>query len=354
MLRTIGVARFEDLLRDVPASLRLKKLALAPGLSEMELLLELRREGQKNAHADRNVSFLGGGVYDHYIPSIVGHLATRGEFITSYTPYQGEASQGTLQFIYEFQSLICGLTRMDVANASMYDGASAVAEAALMALRSRDDGRKEILVSETLHPEAAATLATYLSNLDVAIVPVPEREGTVDLEGLEARVSEATAAVIYQSPNFLGYVEDAAALARIAKARGATVIASVNPVSLSVLAPPGDTGADIAVGEGQPLGNPVAYGGPHFGFFAARAAFTRRMPGRICGRTVDRDGKTAFVLTLQAREQHIRREKATSNICTNHSLCALRATIFLSLIGEAGFRKLGELNVERSHEASLR
>jgi len=349
MLKTLGIASVEELLKDVPASLRVKELKLDEGLSEMELLRVLRRTGQKNAHADRFISFLGAGNYDHYIPSIVPHLAMRGEFITSYTPYQGEASQGTLQFIYEFQSLMCNLTGMDVANASMYDGASAVAEAALMALRGSE--KKELLVSETVHPESIETLKTYLSNLDTPITIVPERNGTMDLDFLKSRVTDKVAAVIYQSPNFLGYAEDGSEIARLSKAKGAVVIASVNPLSLSLFAPPGDTGADIAVGEGQPLGNAVSYGGPHFGFFAAKWDFLRRMPGRICGQTVDRDGKRAFVLTLQAREQHIRREKATSNICTNHSLCALKATIFLAALGEKGFRRMGELNLERAHAA---
>lgn len=320
------------------------------GLSEMDLLLNLRKMGQKNAHADRFVTFLGAGNYDHYIPPIVNQLALRGEFITSYTPYQGEASQGTLQFIYEFQSLICELTRMDVANASMYDGASAVAEAALMALRGEAE-RKEILVAGLVHPESIETIRTYLSNIDAKIRIVPHKKGVTDLAFLKENISQNTAAVIFQNPNFLGYIEDAEAIAEAARAKGALAIASVNPMSLSVIAPPGETGAHITVGEGQPLGNSVSYGGPHFGFFAARSEFMRRMPGRICGMTEDREGKRAFVLTLQAREQHIRREKATSNICTNHSLCALKATIFLTLLGPKGFRRMGELNVERSHDA---
>ncbi len=349
MLKALGVRSVEELLGGIPAGLRLKDLKLAAGLSEMELLRDIRRTGQKNAHADRFASFLGAGNYDHYIPSIVPHLAMRGEFITSYTPYQGEASQGTLQFIYEFQSLICNLTGMDVANASMYDGASSVAEAALMALRGSD--RKELLVAEGIHPESLETLRTYLANLGTPIIRVPERGGVMDLDFLKKRASDKTAAVIYQSPNFLGYAEDGFEIARLAKARGAVVIASVNPLSLGLFASPGETGADIAVGEGQPLGNAVSYGGPHFGFFAARWDFLRRMPGRICGLTEDRDGRRAFVLTLQAREQHIRREKATSNICTNHSLCALKATIFLAALGEKGFRRMGELNLERARKA---
>jgi glycine dehydrogenase subunit 1 len=349
MLKKIGVSSFEDLLTDIPPDLRLKDLKLPEGLSEMELLRSLRKQGQKNAHADRFISFLGGGNYDHYIPPIVGQLATRGEFITAYTPYQGEASQGTLQSIYEYQSLICLLTEMEVANASMYDGATSMAEAVLMILRHTD--RKQIFIAQTVHPESLATLKTYTSNLDVEIVLIPEKGGVTDLNFLKEQISEKTACVIFQSPNFLGFLEDGPEITRISKTQGATVGVAVNPLSLSVLVPPGAYGADIVVGEGQPLGNPVSYGGPHFGFFAVTTEWMRRIPGRICGMTQDLDGKRAFVLTLQAREQHIRREKATSNICTNHALCALKATIFLTLLGDHGFRRLGELNVQGSHEA---
>jgi glycine dehydrogenase subunit 1 len=349
MLRTIGVKDFEALLRDVPEELRLKSMDIPAGLSEMELLRELRRAGQKNAHADRNISFLGAGNYDHYIPSIVNQLATRGEFITAYTPYQGEASQGTLQSIFEYQSLICLLTGMEVSNASMYDGASTMAEVALMVLRHTD--KKEILVADGVHPESFETLITYVSNLNVEVKRIPLKSGTCDVAAFKGLVSDKTALVILQTPNFLGYLDDIAQMAQIAKQKGAVVAVSVNPLALSVLTPPGEEGADIVFGDGRPLGNPVSYGGPHFGFFAVKREWMRRLPGRICGETVDREGKRAFVLTLQAREQHIRREKATSNICTNHALCALKATIFLTTLGPKGFRRMGELNIEQSHIA---
>lgn len=349
MLKAIGVKSFEDLLGDIPKELRVPELSISEGISEQELLSQLRRLGQKNTHSDRFACFLGAGVYDHYIPPLVNHLATRGEFITAYTPYQGEASQGTLQTIYEYQTMICLLTQMDVANASMYDGASSVAEAVLMALRIRP--KKKILVSESLHPEATQTVKTYISNLDVEIVMVPEKQGQVDLSFLKQHLSDDVSAVVFQNPNFLGYLEAGEEISSLAKKHQALVIASVNPLSLGLLRPPGDYGVDIVVGEGQPLGNAMSYGGPHFGFFAVKSEWMRRLPGRIAGLTQDAEKKTAFVLTLQAREQHIRREKATSNICTNHALCALKGLIFLSVLGPKGFRRIGELNVQKSHEA---
>jgi glycine dehydrogenase subunit 1 len=351
MLKTIGVKSFEDLLSGIPADLRVPSsgLKLPGGMSEMELLGDLKKRGQKNQHADRNACFLGAGVYDHYIPAIVGHLATRGEFITAYTPYQGEASQGTLQAIYEYQTMICLLTAMDVSNASMYDGATSVAEAVLLALRGSE--RKKVVLSELLHPETIQTVRTYLTDIPCEIVLAPHQGGKTGLDSLKKLTDSNTACVVYQNPNFLGYVEDTADLSGIAREAGALVIACVNPLSLSILTPPGETGADVAVGDGQPLGNPPAFGGPHFGFFAVKEAHMRKLPGRISGMTQDKEGKRAFVLTLQAREQHIRREKATSNICTNHMLCALKGLIFLSTLGPNGFRRMGELNVQQSHKA---
>lgn len=349
ILRTIGVKSFEELLKDIPEELRLSKMNLPEGISEMQLLNELRKKGQKNMHGGRFASFLGAGLYDHYIPPLVNELASRGEFITAYTPYQGEASQGTLQTIYEFQSYICLLTGMEVANASMYDGASSLAEAALMVLRHTH--RKTIVVSKSLHPESYQTLKTYLSNIDARIVVVPEKKGVTDLSALKKTVNQDAALIIAQSPNCLGAIEDLPAISKIAKDSGAKFAVSSNPLALSLLASPGEVGADIAVGEGQPLGNPIAYGGPHFGYFATTSEFMRKIPGRLSGITEDKDGKRAYVLTLQAREQHIRREKATSNICTNHALCALKASIFLATLGKTGFRRMGELNVERSHHA---
>ncbi|MFT5206791.1 MAG: glycine dehydrogenase subunit 1 [Candidatus Omnitrophota bacterium] len=351
MLQTIGVESFEDLLVDVPKELRTKGIDLPQGISEMELLSLLKQQGQKNFHSDRFACFLGAGVYDHYIPPLVNHLATRGEFITAYTPYQGEASQGTLQTIYEYQSMICMLTGMEASNASMYDGASAVAEAVVLALRAKP-GRTQVIVSDLLHPEYLETVKTYIDNLDSEIVVTQSKNGQLDSKALEAAINDKSACVVLQNPNFFGFVENAQNISDITHAAGALMIACVNPMTLGVLTPPGEYGADIAVGEGQPLGNAMAYGGPHFGFFAVSKALMRRLPGRIAGLTKDKDGRRAFVLTLQAREQHIRREKATSNICTNHALCALKALIFLSALGPHGFKRYSELNLERGHEAA--
>ncbi len=349
MLETIGVSSYEDLLVKIPKSLRNFKMDLPKGTSELELLREMVEIGRENKNFHDYASYLGAGNYDHFVPTAVNVLAHRGEFITSYTPYQGEASQGTLQSIYEFQSLICELTGMDYSNASMYDGASALAEAALLALRS--SGRKTILVPATIHPEYRSVVKTYTSCLDAKIVEIPmASDSGVDLAKLEAALNDDVAAVLVQQPNFFGLLEDVRAVTEAAHKAGALLIACVNPISLGVLESPGEYGADIAVGEGQPLGNPVAFGGPHFGFFAVKAELLRKMPGRICGMSVDKKGRRSFVLTLQAREQHIRREKATSNICTNHSLCALKGAIYLSLLGKKGLKKLALLNIKNAHD----
>ncbi len=349
MLDAIGVKGFEDLVAKVPKNLRQFNLNLPEGTSELELLREMVEIGRQNKNFHDYASYLGAGNYDHFVPTVVNALAHRGEFITSYTPYQGEASQGTLQTIYEFQSLICELTGMDYSNASMYDGASSLAEAALLALRLGT--RKKIIMPVTIHPEYRAVVKTYTSCLDVQTVEIPMGpDGALDFERLKKELDENTAAVLVQHPNFFGLLEDVREIGEAAKKVGALFIACVNPVSLGLLEPPGDYGADIAVGEGQPLGNPVAYGGPHFGFFTVKEDFLRKMPGRIAGMTVDKIGRRSFVLTLQAREQHIRREKATSNICTNHSLCALKGAIYLSLLGKEGLRKLALLNFQNAHE----
>lgn len=349
MLEAIGVSSFEDLIAKVPKSLRDFDLKLPQGKSELELLSEMVDIGRQNKNFHDYASYLGAGNYDHYVPTVVNALAHRGEFITSYTPYQGEASQGTLQSIYEFQSLICELTGMDYSNASMYDGASGLAEAALLALRST--GRKKILVPVTIHPEYRSVVKTYTSCLDVEIVEIPmAADGGLDFGLLKKNLDENTAAVLVQHPNFFGLLEDMRQIGEEAHKVGALFIACVNPVSLGILEPPGDYGADIAVGEGQPLGNPAAFGGPHFGFFTVKEDLLRKMPGRIAGMTVDKVGRRSFVLTLQAREQHIRREKATSNICTNHSLCALKGAIYLSLLGKEGLKKLALLNLKNAHE----
>lgn len=349
ILKTIGVNRFEELISMIPSELKSFKWNLPIGISEIELVQELREAAHLNRHTGKDPCYLGGGVYDHFVPHLVNHLALRGEFITSYTPYQGEASQGTLQSIYEFQSLICELTGMDFSNASMYDGASAFAEAGLMAIRANN--RKKILVAGSVHPEYIDTLRTYLSFIEAEVIVVPFKNGETDIEALKKVLNSEISCVMLQQPNFFGALEDVYKISEMTHQAGALFITAVNPLSLGVIAAPGEYGADIAVGEGQPLGNGLSYGGPHFGFFTVKADLLRKMPGRIAGMTVDTVGRRSFVLTLQAREQHIRREKATSNICTNHALCALKATIYLSLLGQKGLEKIALLNLEKAREA---
>ena len=352
MLRAIGVESFEDLIANVPKALRLARLDLPAGISELELDREFDEIGSANKNFKYHTPYIGAGNYDHFIPAAVDRLAMRGEFLTAYTPYQGEASQGTLQALYEYQSLISELTAMDFSNGSMYDGASSLAEAALLAVRST--GRRKVILPEAVHPEYAAVVRTYLSHLGTEVITAPLVDGGTDAAALERLVGADTAAVIFQQPNFFGFLEDARALADAAHAAGALAIACVNPISLGIVAPPGEYGADIAVGEGQPLGNPVSFGGPHFGFFTVKAELLRKIPGRIAGVSVDADGERAFVLTLQAREQHIRREKATSNICTNQALCALRGAVYLALLGRPGIRKVALLNLQNAAETCKR
>ncbi|MBI3316219.1 MAG: aminomethyl-transferring glycine dehydrogenase subunit GcvPA [Candidatus Omnitrophica bacterium] len=347
ILKAIGVSSFEEIISKIPKKLRDFNLRLAPGVSELELDREMDEIGHANKNFKYFIPYLGAGNYDHFVPAVIDRLTARGEFITSYTPYQGEASQGTLQSIYEYQSLICELTAMDYSNASMYDGASSLAEAVLLALRS--DGRTKILIPRTVHPEYSAVVKTYLSFVRSEIVDIPMKDGAMDLEALEKRLDDTVAAVVIQQPNFFGILEDAQRVSELAHKAGALLIACVNPISLGILEPPGEYGADIAVGEGQPLGNPVSFGGPHFGFFTVKEALLRKIPGRISGMTVDKVGARAFVLTLQAREQHIRREKATSNICTNQALCALKGAVYLTLLGKEGIKKVGLLNLEKAH-----
>ena len=346
MLKAIGAPSLETLLEKVPKGLRQFQLRLPEGVSELDLMREMVDIGKRNKHFHDYACYLGGGNYDHFIPTVVQHLAHRGEFITSYTPYQGEASQGTLQSIYEYQSLLCELTGMDYSNASMYDGASSLAEAALLAIRST--GRTRLLISAGVHPEYRAVVKTYCTALDADIVEIPLKDGATDTGRLRAELKREPAAVLVQQPNFFGVLEDPQDFSAAVRAAGALLIACVNPISLGILDTPGSYGADIAVGEGQPLGNPVSFGGPHFGFFTVKEEWLRKIPGRIVGMTVDKAGRRSFVLTLQAREQHIRREKATSNICTNHSLCALKAAIYLSLLGPTGMRKLALLNLRNA------
>jgi len=336
MLSVAGKLSAEELFSDVPGKVKLKKLpSLPPPLSEPELLEELKAASEKNRLAS---PFIGGGSYNHFIPSVVKHLVSRSEFYTAYTPYQAEASQGVLQAIFEYQTMICELTGMDVANSSMYDGATAMAEAAMLACRhSRKD---EILVSSTVNPEYRKVLKTYAEGADLKVVEIPFDKKT----GLTAdySASDKTACVIMQQPNFFGCIE------KIEK-KGPTLIVSIDPISLGILKAPVNYGADIVVGEGQPLGNPRSFGGPGLGIFAAKKELARLVPGRIVGQTTDADGKRAFCLTLQTREQHIRRERATSNICTNEALAALAAAVYLSIMGKRGLRKVAELCLQKAN-----
>lgn len=349
MLKEMGISSFEELLEDIPKSLRKFSLTLQQGLSEPEALKALKDLSERNTDTEKCISFLGAGAYEHYIPSIVDHLASRSEFYTCYTPYQPEVSQGTLQAIYEFQTFMCELTGMDVSNASLYDGSTALAEAALLALRLNE--KNKIIISRAIHPEYRQVLRTYLEGMHTEIVEIPSPGGITDMDQLEKAIDDKTAAVLIQSPNFFGCIEDMDSFSNIVHKHDALFIACVNPVSLGILKPPGEYYADIAVGEAQVLGNYINYGGPYLGFFTVKKDLLRRMPGRIAGETVDSNGKRCFVLTLQAREQHIRRQKATSNICTNQALLALRACIYLCALGKKGLRELANLNVQKSHYA---
>ncbi len=352
MLAAIGAASLEELFEQVPAELRLARpLDLPPAMGELELTQHLSQLAAANLDAKRAACFLGAGSYDHFIPAAIDALASRGEFYTSYTPYQPEVSQGNLQAMFEYQTLICQLTGLDVSNASLYDGGSAVAEAALMAMTvSKRFGK--IVVPDTLHPEYRGILATYLENLDTELIVVNSSNGIISADDLQPHVDDQTAAVILQYPNFFGCVEDVQQMAEMVHAAGAKLVVSFDPISLGLLARPGDLGADIAVAEGHSLGTPMSYGGPFLGIMACRESFVRRMPGRIAGQTVDRHGRRCWVLTLQTREQHIRRDKATSNICTNQGLFALRAAIYLSLMGPSGMRDVATLCLQKSHYAA--
>ena len=353
MLDVIGAHSIEDLLMGIPAKARLgQPLALAPALAETDLVRHLRDLAAHNADADAYTCFLGGGSYDHYVPSPISHLISRGEFFTAYTPYQPEASQGTLRTIFEYQTMIAELSGMDVANASIYDGASSLAEAALMA--HAVTSRSEIVLASGVHPLARRVVATYCAGPGLRLRDAAAPEGTMDLGGARALVGPKTAALVIQSPNFYGCLEDVAAAAEIAHGAGTLLVVAADPVNLGVLEAPGRLGADIYVGEGQGLGVPMSFGGPNLGVFAAKGELVRRMPGRLVGATVDVDGRRGFVLTLQTREQHIRRAKATSNICTNVALCALMATIYLALLGKQGLAKVGELSTAKAHYAAER
>ena len=352
MLQAIGVGSFDELISTVPAALHARSLDVPPGLAEAQVVKLCEGLAARNQSLYDRPSFLGAGCYQHLVPTVVDALSARGEWLTPYTPYQAEASQGTLQAIYEFQTMVCELFQMDLANASLYDGASSVAEAVLLSLRATE--RPRILVSEALHPHARQTLATYLIGAEAILQELPTINGVTDLEALGKALREDVACVILQQPNVFGCLEPMTQAGELAHRAGALFIASVYPISLGLLQPPGAYGADIAVAEGRCLGTPMSYGGPGLGLFTTTSALLRRMPGRLAGCTVDQAGRRGFTLTLQTREQHIRRERATSNICTNEGWIALRATIFLSLLGPQGMRELAERNLGHAHEAHAR
>jgi glycine dehydrogenase subunit 1 len=347
MLAQIGAGSVGDLFADISEGVRLRRpLDLPAGMTEDEVFTHLSELAARNVHADREITFLGAGMYDHYVPAIVDSITSRSEFLTPYTPYQPEVSQGGLQVMFEYQTAISELTGLPVSNASVYEGPSAMASAAYLA--RAQTGRDRFVVSKGVGPQYRETLATNAHGYGAEMVVVSLDEGATEAGSLSEAIDDRTAAVFIQQPNFLGAVEDVAALAEAAHAVGALLVCVADPIALSILVPPGDQGADVVVGEGQPLGNRLDFGGPSFGFFAARQELLRRMPGRIAGETTDVDGRRGFVLTLQTREQHIRREKATSNICTSQALNALSGMIYLSWLGRQGFVELGELLVKRT------
>lgn len=348
MLEKIGVKNIDELFASIPAELKIKQeLKLPAPLSEPEVLAELNRLAEKNTPTDNLTCFAGAGAYDHYRPALIDHIISRPEFYTAYTPYQAEVSQGTLQSIYEFQSLVCRLFEMDVANASMYDCASALAETVHMA---RDiTGRQSVLISETVNPVYIEVIKTYAHGLNVPVKSIKNTNFLTDIDNLKQGLNQETSAVIVQHPNFFGYLEPVSLIARLAHEAGALLIVAVDPISLGIIQPPGGYDADIAVAEGQSLGIPLAFGGPYLGILTAKKKYIRNMPGRIAARTVDRNGQTGYVLALQTREQHIRRERATSNICTNQTLCALAATLYLAWMGRTGIKEVARQCLAKSH-----
>ncbi len=357
MLQAIGASRIEDLFSHIPKSLQERaSISLPPGISEREVKRRMGKLAARNGTPEDWSLFLGGGIYHHFIPSSVDAIVSRGEFLTSYTPYQPEVSQGTLQATYEYQTLMCQLTGMEVSNAGLYDGASAAAEAVLMARRNQK-GRHRVFLSRALHPDYRSVIATYLRNLEgIEIVEVPWIEsGQTDSKFLAREMDEKGICMVAGYPNFFGVIEDLGPMREVCAAHGAFLITvTTEALSLAFLKPPGDWGAEIAVGEGQSLGLPMGLGGPGFGFLTCQKRFVRTMPGRLVGETVDHEGRRGFVLTLATREQHIRREKATSNICTTQSLCTLAATVFMASMGKVGIRHLAEVNVVRAHETRER
>jgi len=352
MLARAGVGSVEDLFCCIPEAVRLKRpLDLPAPRSEIELVRTIEAIGRKNAFAG-HLSFLGGGAYDHFIPTVVDYLSSRGEFVSPYTPYQPEVSQGTLQVIFEFQTLVCQLTGLDIANASLYDGSTGAAEAVLMAQRVTN--RNKVLLARSLHPQYREVVRTYIKNLGLEAVEVGYGpDGRVDKNALGRLLDESISAVVFQSPNFFGVIEDVQALSEAAHARKALSVAVIaEALSLGLLEAPGKLGADIVTGEAQSFGIPQSFGGPYLGFMACNKEFLRQLPGRIAGQTVDKDGRRGFVLTLSTREQHIRRERATSNICTNQALCALRATIFMETLGKQGLREMAWQNAQKAAYAA--
>jgi glycine dehydrogenase subunit 1 len=358
LLDAIGAASIEDLFRHVPEKFRATaRIDLPDGVSELIVRQRLAALAAKNAAANDWDVYLGGGIYHHFIPSAVDAIISRSEFSTSYTPYQPEVSQGTLQVLFEYQTLICQLTGMEVSNAGVYDGASASAEAILMSRRIQSSTRRRVLVSRALHPQYRAVIATYLRNLtDLSLEEIPfDGSGATAIDELSRQLNERTMCVLVGYPNFFGVIENLAPLHELCQRAGAQVItATTEPLAFGVLKPPGTFGVDIAVGEGQSLGVPMTLGGPGFGFFATQRKFMRNLPGRLVGETVDGEGRRGYVLTLATREQHIRRERATSNICTSQTLCTTAATVYMSFLGRTGMRRLAEVNVARAHEAYRR
>ena len=349
MFDKIGVKDFDELIQAIPEKFRVKGgLKLDKAMSELEITNKIKSQTCKNLSCGSVNSFLGAGVYDHFIPAAVDSIVSRPEFYSAYTPYQAEVSQGTLQFIYEYQTMICELTGMEIANASMYDGASAVAEAILMAVRKNK--REKAILPATLNPEFVKVIKAYTEGVGIELLTVPSKGGVIDLQALKGMMDDTIGSVVLQSPNFFGNIEDAHLFSEIVHSiEGCLLIAAVDPISLTILNAPAEYDADIVVGEGQALGNSMYMGGPLFGFFATKLNMARQMPGRIVGGTLDVDGKRAFALTLQAREQHIRRAKATSNICSNQSLCTLAATVYMSLMGREGLKEAAIQSAQKAH-----
>ena len=352
MLQALDLPGIDSLFDEVSAVLPPGEIAEFPGHSESDVRHQLWDIARLNGRPDQTPCFRGAGAYEHYVPSAVSHLISRGEFLTAYTPYQPEISQGTLQAMYEFQTMVCELMGMEVANASMYDGASALAEAALMAMRITQ--KRRLVISSAIHPHWLQVVRTYTANVDPEIVLAPAPDGVTDPDALAALVDGETAAVVVQNPNVFGLIEPIRDVGRIAAAHPALFIVAAYPIALGLLTSPGEAQADIAVGEGQPLGIPLSYGGPYLGLFATRMEHVRQMPGRISGVAHDEQGRRGYVMSLQAREQHIRRERATSNICSNQQLCALAATIYLSLIGPGGLRIIAERSFTAAHQLAER